>query len=341
MDISAKQLNAIRAAYAIGRLKPIRETADKEIELELNKAGQAVLPPAEQELLNRCGRYRSAALQACREGKYAIAELLFAETETLLQADTFSPVGRLIAQSAHEAAVAYLDYRCGRFEIGTAHIYRVLACDETLEETYGLSVYHIHRIRVLLNLVRLKRRQGEGKEALRLGLALIDYLEQKISSLPFPTTWDARRLNHLPLAAKNFLFEQAMCEVMFLLVSQEYYLAGWPALLSKHTYVTSSSHCQLSPCAHLWLQAKQELQTKNLDCFCAHILPLVEAGPGGSLWFWHGIVMDVVILCKDLSLEPARLLLQDITADMSSWPWASFPPSWKRIFETIAVPVHT
>jgi hypothetical protein len=340
MALSVQQLNDIRAAYAIGCLKPMVETTEKEIELELDQTRFAALSPAELELLKRCSRYRVAALKACREGKYAVAEHLFADTEKLLQANTFSSMGRLIMQSAHEAAVAYLDYRCGRFEIGTEHIYRVLACDEALEETYGLSIYHIHRIRQLLNLVRLKRHQGEGKEALRLSLALMDYLEQKVFSLPFPTTWDARRLDPLPLAPKNFLFEQAMCEMMFLVVGQQEPLADWPALFSQHTLVTTASHCQLSPHVHLWLQAKRALQEHHPDHFCELVLPLVTAGPREALWFWYGIAIDLVLLCKDLSYEPAELLLQTIVEDMSSWRWSKLPPSWKQICSTISMPVH-
>lgn len=338
--LSAKQLNDIRTAYSVGCLKPMAETTDKDIELELDRTVSPILPSAEQELLSRCSRYRTAALKACREGKYAIAEYLFADTEKLLQTDAFSPLGRLIAQSTHEAAVAYLDYRCGRFEMGTEHIYRVLAYDEVLEETYGLTMYHIHRIRQLLNLVRLKRFQGAGQEALRLSSTLIDYLEQKISTLPFPTTWDARRLDHLPLASKNFLFEQATCEMMFLIVGQDDSLAGWPAPFSQHTHVTASSHCQLSPRAHLWLQAKQALQAHQPDGFCEFILPLVAAGPRESLWFWYGIAIDLVIVCKDLSCKPAELLLHTIAEDMSSWRWSKLPTCWKNIFSTISVPVH-
>lgn len=337
MDMSAKQLNDLRAAYSVGRLKPMMEIPENILELGLNRAE---LPPAEQELLQRCSRYRSAALQACREGKYAIAKYLLADTERLIQEGTFSPPGRLIAQSGYEAAIAYLDYRCGRFEIGTEHIYRALACDEKLEDMYGLTRYHMHRMRLLINLIHLKRYQGEEIAALRLSLALIDYLEQKASSLPYPTTWDSQCLDHLPFAAKNLLFEMAMCEMMFLIVGQEHHLTEWPAFLSRHTHATASSFCQLSPRAHLWLQAKQALQEHKLDRFCEIATPLIAAGPGELLWLWHGIAMDVVILCKDLVSEPAALLLQSITDDMSSWRWSKFPPCWKQIAATSSLHVH-
>lgn len=343
MDISAQQLHDIRAAYTAGHLKQVvdaSEQAEIELEADLTKYTIAQLPPAEQELVNRCGRYRMAALKACREGKYAIAEYLFADIAKFLDTQALSPMGRLVAQSGYEAAVAYLDYRHERFERGTEHIYRALACDEALEQTYGLTHYHLRRLRQVVNFVRLKRRQGEGQEVLLLGNALMDYLEQKTTSLPFPTTWDSRCLDHLPLLAKNFLFEQAMCEIMFLIVGQEDHYPDWLAQISEHTTVTASSHCQLSPQAHLWLQAKRALQERHLTHFCEMILPLLAEGPTKSLWFWYGCVIDVVLLCRDLAGEPAELLVQTITEDMPAWRWSKFPPAWKHIFETTAQRVH-
>lgn len=340
MSLSAQQLNDIRAAYAIGHIKPIVEIAEQDVGLELDQAQYVALSSAEQDLLRRCNRYRTAALKACREGKYGIAEYLFHDIEKLLQTDMLPPMMRLMIQSTYEAAVAYLDYRCGRFEIGTAHIYRVLAYDETLEETYGLTSFHLHRIRQLLNLLRLKRRQGDGQEVIRLGVALMDYLEQKTSSLPFPTTWNSQCLNHLPLLAKNFLFEQTMCEVMFLIVCQENHYPHWLTQISGHTTVAASSHCQLSPLAHRWLQAKQALQAHHFDAFCERALPLITAGPTGSNWLWYGLIMDVVLLCKDLTSESAELLLQVISEDMLTWRWSKLPPTWKHIFETMSLRVH-
>lgn len=340
MDISAKQLNDIREAYAIGRHKPIKEITEKDFDLTVDDAEKAGIGPVEQKVLLRCGRSRTAALKASRQRQYGIAEYLFAATDKLLQAETFSPAGRLVAQSAHESAVAYLDYRYERFEIGTERIYRALACDETLEEVYELTSYHGHRIRLLLNLVRLKRRQGEVIEALRMSLALIDYLEQKVPSLPFPTTWDARRLDNLPLSLKDFLFEQAIYEMMFLVVGQQCSSADVVSALSEHIYAGSSPHCQLSPRAHRWLQARHALHIQQPGRFLDLVLPLVAAGPEGAVWLWYGIAIDLVILCRDLSLEAAHLLLQTIAEDMPSWRWSSLPPSWKQISQTIAVRIH-
>lgn len=338
MHISTQQLNDIRAAYTAGHLKPVAGTSreqERDFDRELTKYTVSQLPSAEQELVNHCSRYQTVALKTAREGKYAIAEYIFSDLEKILQTKVFSSMGHLVVRSGYEAAVAYLDYRCERFDSGTEHIYRAITCDETLERTYGLTHYHLHRLRQILNLVRLKRRRGESQEALYLGNALMDYLEQNISALPFPTAWDTQCLDQLPYTAKNFLFEQAMCEIMYLIIGQVHDLgAHWLAQISKHTTVTTSSRCQLSPQAHLWLAAKRALQAHHLTHFCELILPLLAAGPTASLWFWQGIVIDLLLLCKDLSSEPANLLVQTITQDMPSWRWSTLPPSWKHIFET-------
>lgn len=340
MDLSAQHFHQIRAAYSVGHLKPMREIAQNILELEPDQAGYALLSPAEHALLRRGGQYRSTALQACREGKYGIAQYLLAQAERLIQEESFSLIGRLIAQSTYEAAIAYLDYRCGRFALGTDHLYRALACDETLEEQYGLAYYHIHRLRQLVNLVHLKGRQGAEKEAIHLGLALMNYLEQKVSSLPVPTTWDARRLDHLPVATRDLLFEMAASEIMFLLAGQNQDLAAWPALLHDHTSATTGSSCQLGPRAHLWLRTQKALLERDPAGFCECLLPLIAAGPGGSLWFWYGSIVEIVIVCQDLASEPAELLVQAIIDDLSAWNWSKFPPRWKRLFDRISQRAH-
>jgi hypothetical protein len=336
MNPLAKQLSDIGIAYIAGRLQKSEASSDRPIE-ELDNTSM-ISSPAERILLQRCNRYRSNALHACREGKYAIADQFFTAIDSLLKTEAFSPAGRLMIQSANEAALSYLDYRHERFASGTERIYRVLTYDEVLEETYGIANYHIHRLRQLVNLMRLKRRQGEEAEALKIGLALIDYLEQKVSSLPFPTAWDSQRLASVEQAYTNFLFEQTIFELMFLVAGQEKASLSLSPALTQHTG-SASLLCQLSPRSHRWLAARLALQDQNIENFLELAQPLVAAGPGGAPWLWYGIVMDLVIVCRQFSLPPAQQLLQAITADMPDWRWSSLPPFWRQVLEN--EPVHT
>jgi hypothetical protein len=339
MDNLAKQLSAIRAAYMLGREKPAIWTSDLDIQHNLEQEWITDVSAEDGALLQKCSRYRNAALKAAREGKLPIAAYLFTTLDKLLSTQELSPVALLISQSAQEAAVAYFDYRRQDFEGGTARIYQALAIDEMLENTYGYKQYQFHRIRLLLNLVRLRRRQGEGAEALRMSIALIDYLEQHISTLPFPTSWDASQLTSLAFAPKNILFDMTIVEIIFLVVGQE----DGPGLLipdfHTHTHEQASVYCQLSSRSHRWLQSKQALQDRNFALYFDNIQPLLAEGPVDIVFLWYGLLLDLVLVCQDLSLTDADYLMQEISSDMSTWPWSRLPITWKRLYETL--PVHS
>src|SRR4051812_24642502 len=162
MDTLHIQLHDIRAAYAAGRLKPVEKSIDvAALEKEQVQSWKPFLPEAEQELVMRCIHDLSSALQATRRGNYILADHLFAVIEEFIHTCKFSPASYLVTQSTLEAAAAYLDYRREQFESGIQRIYRALSIDETLELTHGFHASHLHRLRLLLNLMRLKRYQGE------------------------------------------------------------------------------------------------------------------------------------------------------------------------------------
>lgn len=325
-----KHLRDAREAYATGRLKPAIDVSDR------SHAGDEPYRPislAEQASLERCSQYRTMALQTTRRGNYELAHTLLATSEHYAQTSHLSPAGFLSFQSAHEAAAAYLDYREENFESGIARIYHALAIDEKLEETYGFVAFHAHRIRVLLNLIRLKRRQGEELTALSMSFALMDYLEQKVAVLPFPTSWDAGRLKYLSAEQKHFYFEQALTEVTFLVASQLHLPEAFLLVFEEQRH-RGDARCHLSPRSHLWLQARQALQADDPGRFLELATPLIAAGPDTVLWLWYGILIDLVMMCEALDLEEAHLLWQDVTEDMLSWRWSGLPAAWRQALST-------
>ncbi len=330
MNMLEKQLRELRAAYATGRSKPVLEISDRNLPADQQREPYTPISSDEQAALYQCSRYHTMALQNARRGEYALADELLAAAEHHRETAQLSAAGSLVAQSAHESIAAYLDYRREDFATGIARIYGALAIDETLEESYGCVYFHAHRIRLLLNLIRLKRRQNERETALRMGFALLDYLEQKTSILPFPTNWDTSRLAHLSLVQQNFFFEQAISELSFLMVGQAASQARlFNELNRQHTHPELSMPCQLSPRGHLWLQARQALQAADIERLLTLATPLVAAGPADALWLWYGILMDLSLSCKELPLNEASLFLQEVTVDMASWKWAGLPPAWR------------
>lgn len=325
-----KHLRDAREAYATGRLKPAIEASDR------SRAGDGPYRPislAEQASLERCNQYRALALQTARRGNYELAHTLLATSEQYAQTSQLSPAGLLSFQSAHEATAAYLDYREENFESGITRIYHALAVDEELEETYGFVAFHAHRIRVLLNLIRLKRRQGEGLTALNMSFALMDYLEQKVVSLPFPTSWDVGRLKHISAEQKHFYFEQALTEVIFLVAGQLHLPEEFLPVFEEQRH-GGDADCHLSPRSHLWLQARQALQADDPGRFLELATPLIATGPDTVLWLWYGLLLDLAMMCEALDMKEAHLLLRDVTEDMTSWRWSGLPPAWRQVLAT-------
>ncbi|GCE12812.1 hypothetical protein [Tengunoibacter tsumagoiensis] len=335
-----EHLRNLRSSYAIGRVKPLVMLSDKDFQQSLDQEADLPLTPAEQAVFTKCAHFRVAALKAAREGNLAIADYLFTSTETLIESQDLSPVATLMMRSAHEAAVAYLDYRRQEYDSGTARIYRALAIDESLENDYGYGHYHLHRLRLLLNLIRLKRRQGEIAEAFQMSVAIVDYMEQKRFSLPFPTTWDAHALSHLAVEPRNFLFEQALFEILFMVVGREGDTEAMLQMLNAHTCSVLSEQCYLSPRLHRWLESLQALQDQQIDRYCLLIQPLLAAGPNDSLWLWYGLLLELVQLCQKWEIGEAQMLGHEIMADMTSWQWSRLPPSWKRISEQMMAYSH-
>lgn len=337
MDVLERQLGQMREAYASGRSRLPEEgpNFDQELQAALECRWRAELSPEEQEVLTRCQRYTAAALRATRQGDEAIARYLFTSIERLLQSPDFAPPGRLLVQSAYEAAAAYLDYRRGAYEEGTARIYRALTLDEILERAYGYTAYHIHRIRLLLNLVRLKRRQGEEREALRMSIALMRYLEHASCALPFPTTWDTACLEEIPRSLKQFLFEQTVSEVAFLLVGNADPPADLLPNLFERQETAAVAGQQLSARAQTWLQAWHALHNTFPARFLELATPLIADGPGSADWLWCALLIDLVGFCCELPYKEAEALLHDVAGDMARWKWSSLPPRWQQLFQKI------
>ena len=65
--------------------------------------------------------------------------------------------------------------------------------------------------------------------------------------------------------------------------------------------------------------------------------PLVASGPGEAIWLWYGALIELVNFCQELDLAEARLLWQELVADMDGWKWSGLPVAWKDIPARIAV----
>lgn len=328
MDILEQRLQGIREAYTRSRLMPILEVDERPLQGEIQGVWEERMSEAELALFQQCRKYRAVGLSSARQGKYALADYLFGAVEKILQSGSFSQVAFLLTQAEHEAAVAYLDYRRENFQRGTGHIYRALECYRALEMLYGYRVFHLQRVRQLLDLLRLKRRQGCTEEVVEMAFALMNYLEQKIPTLPYPTVWDAQALTDQSPVLKKLLFEQAIFEVAFVVSGEEQTPPRFLEL--AHAHLTAAVPCSLSPCAHTWLASRLALAEQDLPRYLEMAQQLIAAGPGEIIWLWYATLLDLLPICQDLSGKQATLLHQEVTEQLSGWPWRRFPPLWQK-----------
>lgn len=340
MDDLKTALQKMHEAYRVGSKKPALHLSDKDFQ-HYQSVVYSHLSANDQSLLSRCAASRNQGLSAARREKLGIADYFFKEEDTLLHRESFSPEGFLIGKSAHEAAVAYLDYRRNDFKKAIMHISEALITDESLEEQYGHTIYHLHRIQLILNLIRVHKRRTCIKEAITIGFHLLSYLERKSTMLPVPTSWDSTRLVSQPLEIITIMFIQVASEIACMLEGRETITVGSEVLSIRdlfmgardHTSPDTSNDCYLSPRTHLWLNAKRDFVNNDIIKFLKSTVQFLADGRGDMRVLWYAILVDCVILCNNLDLLEANLIKQDIMKDALSWEWTLLPPSWKPVLD--------
>lgn len=225
-------------AYLIGVTKPIQSnhmiTGDAFNNI-LFSIIDTRLPLDNQLLLYQSYHLRDQGLAAAQKGDLINSERFFKGVETMLLSKKLARESFLLAKSYYEAGIAYLDYRNSNFDKATARIYEALACDVALEEEFGYSILHLHRLQLAHNLMRVYVRQAFLEEALNIGYQLLDYMEGKIVSLSIPTPWDSSKLKPLPKEQVNGMFIQVTYEIVLL-------LAGNDTMNTSEAFAGARSH---------------------------------------------------------------------------------------------------
>ena len=278
------------------------------------------LPMKEYLLLRKYSEAQRQGLLAARRGDLAAADQLFAEANVLLDLEKPSLECSLLCKSFQGAAEAYLDYRRSDFDKAIARIYEVLAIDLVLEEKYGYAILHLHRIQLLHNLMRVEARRAHLEEAINLGYQLLDYLEGKSEALPIFEAWDSMRVTSLPLQLVEGMFAQITEEIAVILTGKERWIARdlFTGAL-HHTQVEVADNCYLHPRCHLWFRAKQAFVDNDLTTFLELASQFLIDGRGEIGLLWYRLVLDVAILCNELDLPEADLLIGEIASDAPTW----------------------
>lgn len=334
-DSLSVSLRSVRESYLVGKKIPIQHNpkfSGESFDKHVYPVIYARLALDEQLLLYQFYGVRDQGLLAAQKGDITASDKFFKGSEALLHSKKLSRECFLLGKSYYEAGAAYLDYRRNDFEMAITRIHEALACDLSLEEEYGYTSFHLHRIQLVHNLMRIDIRCTLIKEALDIGYQLLDYIERKSSILTVPTTWDSSRLASLPPDLVEAAFVQITIELAHLLagnatLSAQSLFTG----MRSHTQSDVASSCHLSPHCHAWLKAKQILTDGDLVGFLKDAGLYLANGPQDTPWIWHAFVADLVVLCRSLDLPEARSIRHEITSDARMWI-NILPPTWRSIY---------
>lgn len=317
-------------AYFIGvQKKPIVLTADP-FEPVMTAILAKRLSAEQQHLIIQVRGLYEQGLAAARKGELVTSACLFQEAKAFLDAGAFATETQLFLRSLYEAAVAYLDYRNAEFESAIQRLHTALALDLTLTEIPDYELIQVHRIRLLLNMLRIQLKRSVA-EAMYTGTQIINYLEYKADT-PSTHAWNVSHLSAFPPDIKELQFTEAVGGIANLLVGVDRLEAGQClASLTSHIHSPGADSCYLSPQAHAWLRAKQALVDGQPENFLRQALPILSQGRASLPQLWYATVVDLLFLCQSLELSEARMIRKEIIAAAPSWPWKHFPMTWQTL----------
>jgi hypothetical protein len=146
--------------------------------------------PQEHAALARITEVGGQALLAARAGQTDQAWQHVRHARDLLATEALGPEAHRLAHTLICAQHAYLCYRVQDDAQAQALLEAAFQDDLVLEALPGYGFLRIHRIQLLHNLMRIHRARGHWPQALRLGHALLRYLEHPSpeirSALPDP-----------------------------------------------------------------------------------------------------------------------------------------------------------
>ncbi len=317
-------------AYFIGvQKKPDMLTTDP-FEPAMTAVLTKRLSAEQQHLIKHIRGLYEQGLTAARKGELITSRCFFQEAEAFLETEAFVTEAQLFSRSLYEAAVAYLDYRNAEFERAIQRLHTALALDLTLAEISGYELIQVHRIRLLLNMLRIQMKRSVA-EAMCIGAQIMDYLEQK-ADISSTHTWNVSHLSAFPPTLKELQFTEAVGDLATLLAGVDRVEAG-PCLasLTSHIHSPDADTCYLSPQAHAWLRAKQALVDGQPENFLRQACPILSQGRVSLPQLWYAAVIDLLFLCQSLELSEARMIRKEILASAPSWPWKHFPAVWQTL----------
>jgi hypothetical protein len=271
----------------------------------------------DQFILLRSTQLAAKARSSAASGDIATACQLFGLAHSLISSKDLGHEGRLRCTLEVAAAEAYMDYFCGDFEQARTKLFDSLFAAQELEDRFGYDLFHIHRIHLLNNLVKVEARANRLSGALELAANIILYLQGKQSGLPVPGSWGSGYYKTMRNEDLQFLSGQLVNEIAAATVG-----IGSQALRPAFKVLAERvdlnvSHTSWQPEAYTWLQLKalREMSEGHLD-YQQRCLPYLAAGPGASILLWHFTAFDVANTSETYGEHRASFFKREVLTDL-------------------------
>ncbi len=324
-DVILHQLDAVIFAYDEGLKKKKRTFESKNI---ISLAIKKYMSGNDIEHIQNFQDLQTRAITVARVGKYSEADSVLKQAEIILRLCSLSSNANSICLTLYEAAAAYIDYRRGLFDTALKHLFKALEIDCILEKQQEFVCFHLHRLQVTLNIMRIHMRRNNTVDALKIGFGILDYLEGKCSTFPINASKDDMfDLSIFPDEILSLTFDNAVAEIAYIVAANDRDSMYYVPFIDQHF----EHSCFLAPGGHNWLQMKQLHLNNEYLKFILQVSHILKAGPGPIPFLWNATVIEFLAFCTSCHEDHAKTVGSYIANSISTWDWKQLPSSWKEI----------
>jgi hypothetical protein len=253
-------------------------------------------------------------------------------TARQLQEASLSDETSLLCRSFFEAASAYVDCKCQRWDSSAKRLLLAIKIDNILEQECEYSALHLHRIQLVHNFIRLYSRYRQ-EEAMNLANAVVEYLTGHRQELPIIGQWNSGKLIRKYPEFIHIFLCQIIGEIGLILAGQK--LENAKRLFHQFQSWKFLSSVSESQRLYQWCQIKQAFLNSHShidDLIDLSSQFLVEGRDATSLTIlWYATVLDIMRFLEATHIESLFSFRDEVLKDIEEWQ--DCPKPIKQLFK--------
>ncbi|CAM2006643.1 hypothetical protein [Acanthopleuribacter pedis] len=286
----------------------------------LQQALEARIPEDLRQVVRAMWDTNKAGLEAARHGELEEAAELFQQSRDTIEAPETKREIALLGLSSLEAAQAYLDYRHRDFQGAQNRVFAAMDADLELERQYGYRVLQLHRIQAAHNFMRVHLRSKRPAEAMRLGGAIVGYLEGRRRDLPVHHTWNRNNLTFTNTLLSNMIAQVAKeaALALFDLENHEGWVPFYEGLQQNPELIDDAQ--VVHPKVFDWVKVRQARAQGDQTGYLKALIQFLTHTPQGISAIWYATLIDFMNDCATQPGEMAAQITKVLNADAKKWP---------------------